>query len=231
MIVTLFFIIALIFSAIIHEYAHGWVALKLGDHTAEDAGRLTLNPLPHLDPVGSILLPMLLLLSKTGFFIAWAKPVPYNPNNLRDQKYGDLKVALGGPGSNLLMAVFFGILARLLPLSLNLKQILAINAVNLNSETLGLTQGQPLAAMFVLSIILCFVNLILMLFNLIPVPPLDGSKIILPFLSYRNQMRFHQLSTYGFIIILFLAYTGIFGALIGGPLKSLFSLFTGVSLT
>lgn len=227
----IFFIIALIFSAIIHEYFHGWVAMKLGDHTAEDAGRLTLNPLPHLDPVGSILLPLLLILSGTGFFIAWAKPVPYNPNNLRDQKYGDLKVALGGPGSNLLMAIFFGILARLLPLAFDLKQILSANALGLSNNTFGLVQGRPLAGMFVLSIILCYVNLILMLFNLIPVPPLDGSKIILPFLSYRNQIRFHQLSAYGFIIILLLAYTGIFGALIGEPLKLLFSLFTGVHLT
>lgn len=228
MIITIFFIIALIFSAIIHEYAHGWVALKLGDHTAEDAGRLTLNPLPHLDPVGSILLPMLLLLSKTGFFIAWAKPVPYNPNNLRDQKYGDLKVALGGPGSNLLMALFFGILARILPLAQELKFSLATGVLVSDSDAvLGMMQGQPLAAMFTLSIILCFVNLALMLFNLIPLPPLDGSKIILPFLSYRNQMRFHQMGMYGFLIVLVLAYLGAFN-LLTIPLMAAFSLITGL---
>ncbi len=228
MIITIFFIVALIFSAIVHEYAHGWVAMKLGDHTAEDAGRLTLNPIPHLDPIGSILLPMLLLLSKTGFFIAWAKPVPYNPNNLRDQKYGDLKVALGGPGSNLALALFFGILARLLPLAHQFKLTLAANVLMSDGDAvLGLMQGQPLAAMFVLSIIFCFVNLALMIFNLIPLPPLDGSKIILPFLSYRNQMRYHQLSAYGFIIILVLAYLGVFSLLMV-PLSLIFSLITGL---
>lgn len=228
MIITIFFIIALIFSAIIHEYAHGWVALKLGDHTAEDAGRLTLNPIPHLDPVGSILLPMLLLISKTGFFIAWAKPVPYNPNNLRDQKYGDLKVALGGPGSNLIMATFFGLFSRFLPVAHNFKVELTNNVLASNGDAvLNLIYGQPLAAMFVLSIILCFVNLALMIFNLIPLPPLDGSKILLPFLSYKNQLRYHQFSTYGFIIILFLAYIGIFQMLMV-PLFLTFSFITGL---
>jgi len=92
MIITLFIIIVLIISAVFHEYAHGWAASKLGDDTARNAGRLTLNPIPHLDLVGSIILPLFLLIANAGFFLAWAKPVPYNPYNLRDPKYGDLKV-------------------------------------------------------------------------------------------------------------------------------------------
>ncbi|NTU98733.1 site-2 protease family protein [Candidatus Falkowbacteria bacterium] len=215
MLITILFVVALIFSAIIHEYAHGWVAYKLGDHTAEDAGRLTLNPLAHLDPIGSVLVPLLLVLSKTGFFIAWAKPVPYNPYNLRDPKYGDLKVALGGPGSNLLLAIFMGLFARVLPLATDLKLTLAQSVLFSDGDAaLSLIHGNPLAAMYLLAGVICFVNLALMLFNLIPIPPLDGSKILLPFLSHRNQMRFHQLSNYGFMLIFILAYLGAFNLII-----------------
>jgi len=211
MIISVFIIIILIVSAIFHEYAHGWVAYKLGDYTAKDAGRLTLNPLAHLDPVGSILLPLLLILSKASFLIGWAKPVPYNPYNLRDQKYGDLKVALGGPATNFIIAIFFGLLARIIPLAGELKHSLATNFLMGNNDfLLSNIQGSLTASIFVLSVIICFINLLLMVFNLIPLPPLDGSKILLVFLPTRWQMKYHQLEAYGLFIIILLLWLGVF---------------------
>jgi Zn-dependent protease len=211
MLITIFFIVALIFSAILHEYAHGWVAYKLGDNTAKDAGRLTLNPIAHIDPIGSVLLPLMLILSSSRFFIAWAKPVPYNPYNLRDQKYGDLKVALGGPGTNLAIALFFGLLARAMPLAAELKYQLAISLISGdNSNLLSLMHGSLATAIFVLASIICFVNLMLMLFNLVPIPPLDGSKVLYTFLPYRWQTMWHQFESYSFIVLLVLVYLGVF---------------------
>jgi len=228
MLIAIFTILALIISAIFHEYAHGYVAYKLGDSTAKDAGRLTLNPIAHIDPIGSVLLPLLLVLSGSSFIVGWAKPVPYNPYNLRDPKYGDLKVALGGPGTNLFLAAFFGILARLVPLAYDYKQSLAMAFFSGNNSLLmSQLQGSFLTSIFVLSIIVCFINLLLMIFNLIPLPPLDGSKIILPFLPYNAQMRFHQLEGYGMIIIFLLLYLGLF-SLLSPILTFLFSLFVGI---
>jgi Zn-dependent protease len=214
---TILAIIILIISAVFHEFAHGWVAHKLGDDTAQNAGRLTLNPLKHLDPVGSILLPILLIISKAGFIIGWAKPVPYNPHNLRDQKYGDFKVALAGPGTNFIIALFFGIIARLLPLAGELKQSLFINFLrDDNSYLLASMQGSLMASIYVLSVIIVFINLILMIFNLIPIPPLDGSKILSTFLPYNWRMKFLELERYGFFILIFLLMLGIFSFI--GPI-------------
>lgn len=228
MLISAIFIVALIVSAIFHEYAHGWVAHKLGDNTAKDAGRLTLNPLAHLDPVGSILLPILLIISKAGFVLGWAKPVPYNPHNLTDQKYGDFKVALGGPGTNFLLAIFFGLLARFMPLAVGQKQVFAVALLQGNNDFL-LSQigGQVVASVFVLALIMCFINLLLMVFNLIPVPPLDGSKIFLVLLSERLKEKYYRLEPYGFFIILFLLFFGFFN-LIFPLVIFLFSLLTGL---
>ncbi len=229
MLITLFTIVVVIFSAILHEYAHGWVAYKLGDSTARDAGRLTLNPLAHLDPVGSVLVPAILILSNSSFFIAWAKPVPYNPYNLRDQKYGDLKVALGGPGTNFIIAIFFGILARFLPVMGTLKETLAVAFFSGDNGAVlsGITGSLP-ASIFVLSIIICFVNLLLGLFNLIPVPPLDGSKVLLTFLPYNLRLSYYKLEPYGFIIVLLLVWLGLLNFILSGLLFRLFSLITGL---
>jgi len=229
MLITIFIIVVLIISAIFHEYAHGWVAYKLGDNTAKDMGRLTLNPIAHLDPVGSILLPLLLVLSKTGFILGWAKPVPYNPYNLRDQKYGDLKVAMGGPATNFLIALFFGLLARLLPLAQGTKSYLATSFMVGNyDQLLTQMQGSYITSVFVLAVIICFVNLLLMIFNLLPIPPLDGSKIFLSFLPYNAQVKFHQLEAYGFFIIIILLWLGIFSYVVYPILLFLFSLMVGV---
>ena len=227
--IIIFQIAVLIFSAAMHEYMHGFVAYKLGDSTAKDAGRLTLNPMAHLDFFGSFLLPLMLVLSKTGFILGWAKPVPYNPYNLRDQKYGGLKVALGGPGANLIIALFFGLVARLAPLSAIIKNGLIINYFQGNYEfLLNQMHGSLVASVFVLSIIAVFINLLLMIFNLIPIPPLDGSKVLMAFLSEDWKMKFHRMEPYGIFIILFLLMFGFFN-LIWPLLIFLFSVIVGMN--
>ena len=156
-IVKLFLYAIIIFSAVIHEFSHGWMAYRLGDPTAKNAGRLTLNPLVHLDLFGTVIIPLFLLLT-SGIFIGWAKPVPYNPYNLRDPKYGSLKVGIAGPASNFLVAILIGLILRFFPAFL-------------------LEAGLPPVFLEFLAIII-YVNIFLGLFNLIPVPPLDGSKVL-----------------------------------------------------
>lgn len=226
--IVLFTIAVLLMSVIFHEYAHGWVAYKLGDSTAKDAGRLTLNPLAHLDPVGSILLPLLLVYLKTSFIIGWAKPVPYNPRNLRDQKFGDFKVALAGPGANFILALIFGSVARFTALPVLLKQRLVFGYLQGNYDFLSREmQDSLVVSIFVVAIIFCFINLILMIFNLIPVPPLDGSKVLMTFLPPDWQLRMRQIEAFGLLIILSLLMLGLFRYILLIVLL-LFSLIVGV---
>jgi len=179
--IQLFQIIVLVFSAIIHEYMHGYVAYYLGDSTAKDLGRLTLNPIPHIDLFGSILLPLLMVFSGTGFVFGWAKPVPFNPYNLRDKKWGVAKVAAAGPLGNLIIALFFGLWLRFVPLG-----------------------G---GAMDSLLAVVVLINLVLMIFNLVPIPPLDGSKVLAAFLPLRWQEKLFALERYGMIlVILFIVF-------------------------
>ena len=178
----IFLIFIFIFSVVIHEVSHGAVANSLGDPTAKYAGRLTLNPIKHLDPIGSIILPIFLIFT-TGRGIGWAKPVPINPLNFRDQKYGSFKVALAGPGSNLLIALIFGLLLRF---SLSLNFI-------------------PLGFYSIFSFIVS-INILLAVFNLIPIHPLDGSHILFTFLPYSMQNVKIFLSQFGFLILIFLIF-------------------------
>ncbi|MFA6547368.1 MAG: site-2 protease family protein [Candidatus Magasanikbacteria bacterium] len=175
----LFYFIVIIPSAIIHEYAHGWMAYQLGDPTAKYAGRLTIDPRAHIDKWGTIILPIgLFLLTRGSFLFAYAKPVPYNPYNLKDQKWGPALVGIAGPVANLLLATCFAILFRLSPSSL-------------------------FAPFFE---IIVYANVVLMVFNLLPIPPLDGSKIlyaVLPSSAY-NIRAF--LDRYGFIILMFFVF-------------------------
>lgn len=175
MLIGIFIIVVLIFSAIVHEYMHGWMANELGDPTAKNAGRLTLNPLAHLDLFGSVLLPIFLYFT-TGFIFGYAKPVPYNPFNLRDPKYDPVKVALAGPLSNLVLAIFFGLFIRFVPLS---NQLL-VQLLDVIVE----------------------INLILFIFNILPIPQLDGSRVIFPFLPRPIQEFYLRTERYGTIIAL-----------------------------
>lgn len=173
---AIFFIAILIMSVVIHEVAHGFVAEKYGDKTARYAGRLTLNPLKHLDLFGSIFLPILLYLS-TQFVFGWAKPVPYNPNNLSNRKWGTFWVAFAGILANLIIAVFFGILIRLSPYFTS------------SPDFLNITNH------------IILINLSLAVFNLMPIPPLDGSKIFFTLLPYSLQSIADFLERYSLILL------------------------------
>jgi len=198
-----FFIGILLFSVILHEMAHGYVALSLGDPTAKNAGRLTLNPVPHIDPVGSLLMPFLLILFQSPFLFGWAKPVPINSFNLRDQKYGSAKVSFAGPAANFGIAVVFGLLLRFFSAQLS--------AVS------------PDLILFFRSIV--ELNLILGIFNLVPIPPLDGSHILFDFLP-RSFSRVKQfLSQYGIFVLLFFMFF-LFQFLVL-PIQWLFRLLVG----
>ena len=167
------FFIAFVIAVIFHEVAHGVVALQLGDPTAKLAGRLTLNPIPHIDLWGTIIVPFLLYILPGGFIFGWAKPVPVNPFNVRG-RYGMVLVALAGPATNLILLTIFGLAARLAPVA---------------------TQ---LPAFF---LVIALVNGLLMFFNLIPIPPLDGSKVLYLFLENRPDIR-NFLERYSLFILL-----------------------------
>jgi Zn-dependent protease len=192
-VITIFSLIVLLFSVIIHELAHGYVAYSLGDPTAKYAGRLTLNPLKHLDPFGSVVLPLLLLLATAGQgpIFGWAKPVPVNPYNFRDQKWGTLKVSISGPATNFAIAIIFGLLIRFLSMSFDAQ------AVEPFSQLLG---------------IVVFYNFLWGLFNLMPIPPLDGSWILFHFFPLRSEKIKMFLQQYGlFILIFFIFFGGLTG--------------------
>jgi len=196
-----FEILVLIFSAVAHEYMHGWAAWRLGDNTAKDAGRLTFNPLAHLEWFGSFFLPLVMLITRMPFIFGWAKPVPYNPYNLRDRKFGDAKVAIAGPATNFVIALFFGLILRFMPMySLTFNGLLAI---------------------------IVFLNLILMVFNLIPIPPLDGSKILAAFLRPAARVRYLSLERTGFILIILVVLLA--GSFILPVVNLLFRLIVGTS--
>jgi Zn-dependent protease len=221
-------IVILIFSIIVHEYGHAWMANRLGDSTAKDLGRLTLNPIPHIDLFGSILLPLFFVLSGSSFLLAWAKPVPYNPFNIRDKKYGDLKVAIAGPGSNIIIAILFGLLARFLPLASSLKaNILAAYFRADFSFIASAISGNIVNTIFLMAILFCFLNLLLAIFNLIPIPPLDGSKILVNFLPERLKFKVLSIERYGLFVILFLIMFGFF-RLIFYPILYILSFLTGI---
>ena len=208
-IILIFSLVILLFSVIIHELAHGSVAYSLGDPTAKYAGRLTLNPIKHLDLFGSIILPLLLLFLTAGQgpIFGWAKPVPINPYNLKDQKWGSIKVAAVGPLSNLLVALFFGLILRFSPESI-----------------LVAAPGFVIIFSFIVQI-----NIILALFNLIPIPPLDGHWILLKFIPEKFEAFKNFLRQYGIVILVLLILFG--GSAWSALTNVLFQLLTGHMLT
>jgi len=198
----LFFLyIVIIFSAVFHEYAHAYTAYSLGDTTAKDEGRLTLNPIVHIDIMGTILIPLLLLFT-SGIFLGWAKPVPYNPYALSDHKYGSLKVAIAGPISNIFIAIVLGVFIRLAGAPL-------------------ITSGLITASFIDLLSLIIYVNIILAIFNLIPIPPLDGSKIAADL--WPEYGRFvSNLGFIGIFVALFIGFT-----FLAGIANTIFYIITG----
>lgn len=194
-------IVALVLSVMIHEVAHGWVALRCGDPTARDAGRLSLNPVRHVDLVGTIILPMILALSGSGVMFGWAKPVPVNIGRCRNPRQAFWMTAIAGPLSNLLQALFGTALIWAMVL--------------LSRKGGGSTAGE---LMFSFLIAYVVTNLVLMTFNLVPIPPLDGSKVVAMLLPDRLAIPYLQIGGYGFILIFLLLRTRLVDHLLEGVL-------------
>jgi len=199
----IFFIAILIMSVIIHEISHGYVAYMLGDPTAKLAGRLTLNPVSHIDPVGSIIVPTLMALVPGGIIFGWAKPVPYNPYNLRNQKWGTVLVASAGAISNLFIALIFGTLIRY-------------------ADMLSLS-----GPFLQISGMIVVLNIVLAVFNLIPIPPLDGSKVLFSILPVKFYFIQEFLEKYWIFLIFSLIFFA--GDIVFPTVKFIFYLITGVS--
>ena len=218
----IFSIAILILSVVVHEVSHGYVAYLLGDPTAKRAGRLSMNPLKHLDLTGSFIVPLMLVLLKSSFVFGWAKPVPYNPYNLKNQKWGPGLVAISGPLSNFLIAGVFGLVALFLPLDKTAKTEIGLAAVN-GAAIFGAGYAP---ALFYFSSMVVWINVFLGIFNLIPIPPLDGSKVLFSFLPYKFNNAQIFLEKYGFFILLFFLFS--FSAILLPVVFFLFRLFLGL---
>ncbi len=204
----------LIFSVVCHEVAHAWVARREGDNTAYMLGRITLNPLPHIDPVGSVLVPGLLALTGSGILFGWARPVPVNPRNYRDYRGGDIRVSLAGIVVNLILAVLFALL--LVPLALLVREVPGL------APSVGL-----LLKMFQYGVL---INLVLAFFNLIPIPPLDGSHVLYHLLPPRLGMRYRELQRFGMLpVIAFIVLGGT--TILGYPVYLLYGVLMGLVRT
>jgi Zn-dependent protease len=203
-------LIAVFTAIVLHEVSHGYVAFRLGDPTAKQYGRLTLNPLAHIDPIGTILVPVFLVIVNSPFLIGWAKPVPINPRFFRNPLKGMLYVALAGPAINVVLALSTAIVGRL--------ALLAISPSFL-AYGVGLGANLVRAIFFLLGMFVVY-NVILAVFNLIPIPPLDGSRILTYFLPLEGRRVMLALERYGFIILIAIIYLG--------GLRGLFRLMNGI---
>ena len=204
---------ALMIAVILHEYAHGWVAEKVGDPTARLAGRLTLNPIPHIDPIGTILLPAMFILLGSPVIFGWAKPVPINPMNFRDLRKGTFLVSIAGVTMNIILAIISGIAFRIL-----------LGLADLSGPFVYEAVISPLLLFLQKSVL---INLILALFNMIPIPPLDGSRALMSFLSFKYWEIFYRYEMYGFLVIALLLFTGVLQGIIIRPLFFLYNLILG----
>jgi|SRR3989344_3502447 len=205
-IIDLFAVAVLIMSVVVHEVSHGYAASLLGDQTARFAGRLTLNPIKHLDPIGSVVVPLALIVLHAGFVFGWAKPVPVNPYNLRHRRWGELIVAAAGPLSNIVLAVIFGILIRV-----------------------SLIYGFLPDSFITIATVIVLINLVLAIFNLVPIPPLDGSKVLFSLLPLHMQHIREFLERYAlFLVVIFVFFVWQWFS----PLVAwMFSLLTGLPLS
>jgi len=206
-------ILPVVFAITVHEVAHGWVAKKYGDNTADSQGRLTLNPIKHIDLLGTIIIPGLLLITGTGFIFGWAKPVPVDPRNFKNPRADMAIVALAGPVSNLLMAIFWALIARV-------------------GMTIGSGAAMVAEPLIYTGIAGISINLVLALVNLLPIPPLDGSRILSGLLPNYWAWQYNKLERFGFIILLLLLSTNILGTILAYPLfiaQQLFFSIAGLS--
>jgi len=197
-------VLPVVFAVTVHEGAHGWVAKKRGDKTAWMLGRLTLNPIKHIDPIGTILVPGLMLITGTGFIFGWAKPVPVNMRNLKNPIPDMALVAAAGPLSNILMAIAWALIGRM-------GAVLDIDAA---SELMMLMSSAGIQ-----------INLVLALINLLPIPPLDGSRILTALLPKKWAWYYSRVEQYGFFILLFLLMSGALSSILGSPLYAIQKLF------
>lgn len=199
-------VVPVLLGITVHEVAHGWIARKLGDNTAFMLGRLTLNPLKHVDPMGTILIPGMLLLLQAGFIFGYAKPVPINWKNLRQPKRDMALVAVAGPIANLLMAVGWALLLRL-----------------------GVSLGDNGLALVYMGVAGITINAILMILNLLPLPPLDGGRVLTGLLPGPMAYKFSRIEPYGFFILIGLLVTGVLGMILWPLISSFMSMMVPVS--
>ena len=192
-------LLVLVFSLTIHEAAHAWSASRLGDDTARRLGRVSLNPVVHTDPVGTLLLPLVAMVSGAPL-IGWAKPTPVDTRNLRHPRRDHILVTAAGPASNLILAVAAALALRVIP----------VDGASLS----GLEVARPIAMIATQALVL---NVLLAVFNMLPIPPLDGGQILMALLPPRVSLRLGFLYQYGFLILMGLLLTGVLGALIGPP--------------
>ncbi len=228
-IILAFYVIILLYSIILHEVSHGVVALWLGDQTAKLAGRLTLQPLPHIDPVGSIILPLVMILT-TPFAFGWAKPVPYNPSYLSWKKWGPVAVAFAGPLTNFILAFLAAIIGKMIPLGPAQKNDIILSLRNLmESDIVGLVAGNLSAIFFATCAMIIFWNVLLGIFNLIPIPPLDGSKLLFALVPFPPQAE-DFLNRWGFMIVLGVIFFTPIGNIFGSVLSSILNIFYGIAI-
>lgn len=184
----LVWVVPVLFAITVHEWAHGFVASQFGDYTAQSLGRLSLNPIKHIDPIGTIVVPSLLFFS-SGFLFGWAKPVPINTRNLRNAKNSLVWIALAGPSANILMAFFWA--------------LLLVFSESINQKYLGLVALAGIQ-----------INIILAVLNMLPIPPLDGAKVLERFLPVNFKFIYQKIEPYGFIVLIMLLLTGMLGQII-----------------
>jgi Zn-dependent protease len=199
-------VVPVLLAITVHEVSHGWIARKLGDNTAFMLGRLTLNPLKHVDPMGTIVIPGLLLLMQAGFIFGYAKPVPINWKNLRQPKRDMALVAVAGPVSNLLMAIGWALLIRV-----------------------GLLLGETGMALVLMGVAGITINIILMVLNLLPLPPLDGGRVMTGLLPGPWAYKFSRIEPYGFFILIALLVTGVLGMVLWPVISMVMSMIVPVS--
>ena len=196
-------------SITLHEVAHGWAARSCGDRTAEAQGRLSLNPLSHVDPMGTVIVPGILLLLGAPFLFGWAKPVPVNPNRFKHYRADWVKVAAAGPAANFAMALLWGLLGVL---------VLHLGILGLGVYSQWLLEMAEFGVLF---------NIVIAVFNLLPIPPLDGGRVLTNLLPPRNGLvsLLERVEPWGLYIVLALAATGLLGSIIGGPVALVSALY------